>query len=79
MQEVLIATIAGVVAGWLASLLMPATGLRYVGAGICGAFYGVVVFANVPLFVEAPLVVESLLAIVGAFVAIVGIRFSKWS
>ena len=78
MQEVLIATLAGVVAGWVASLLIPATGLRYIVPGICGAFYGVVVFVNVPLSVAEPLIVESLLAMVGAIVAIGVIRFSKW-
>ena len=77
MPEVLIAILAGVVAGWIASVLVPATGLRYIVPGICGAFYGVVVFVNVPWSVAEPLLLESLLATFGAIVGIALVPFSK--
>ena len=70
MQDIFIATLAGVVAGWFASVLIACYGTALHCAGICGALYGVVVFANVSWSVAEPLFVESLLATVGAIVAI---------
>jgi uncharacterized membrane protein YeaQ/YmgE (transglycosylase-associated protein family) len=77
MPEVLIAILAGLVAGWIASVLVPATGLRYIVPGICGAFYGVVVFVNVPWPIAESLILESLLAMFGAIAGIAVVRFSK--
>ena len=49
MPEVIIAILAGVVAGWVASVLVPATGLRYILPGICGSVLRSCCFCERPM------------------------------
>lgn len=72
-QSLLVAIVIGVVAGWLASLVMGGGGLvRYLVTGVIGAFVGSYLLSalNINLGIGDPLVSQIITATIGAIVVV---------
>ena len=72
-RSLIIMAIIGIVAGWLASIVMGGGGLiRYLITGLIGSLVGGVLFSalNINLSIGSPLVTQIIVATVGAIIVI---------
>lgn len=72
-QSLIIALVIGVVAGWLASLVMGGGGLvRYLVTGIIGSFVGSYLLSamNISLGIGNPMLSQIITAAIGAIVVV---------